>query len=1527
MPYPLITSDVFARLVARLSDLTRAGLSFLILFVSLFLVTSALHANDAGGGAAGVGANVVLTTTSTTATLDNGVIQAVIDKASGKVTSYKLNGTQMVDTANPIYYSMDGGTSYEQPSGCVYSVVSSTTDHIEISCKRTWNSTAGYKHVFDIDLHYVLRRGDTGLYAFAILDHPSTYPAASVGEWRIVWKLPRTSTTFTFERAYVDAARNWEMPSYYDYQQALPTGIAEIVKLTTGVRAGLYDGKYSYSARYSEIGTWGHASNIAKKGVWFVLGGHDYFNDGPTKQDLTTSESYILMHFGRNHYDGSGTSVAAGETWRKLYGPFLLYCNASAAASNAGNALWADAQAQVTAEKAAWPYSWLTTTDHPAASGRGTVTGKLVITDSLKPSVSSANAYIGLAAPEDTDGNWQYQGKKYQYWTRADTSGNFTLPAVRPGAYTLYAYNDGTVGEFSKLAVTVTANTVNNQGTLIWTVPRSGASLAWELGTADRTARDWRHGDDYYTPYLWDVYPAEFPNPLIFNIGTDNPATGLNYVHSAYPTTNNGVTTWGSWNWKLNFNLPAVPSTGNAVLTIGIASSNYARLYLTLNDEANAFTRISPSNDGGNALLRQGIHAKYSVVKVSIPTSRLRVGANAFTLSQNTSETSSHVMYDYLGMELPAFPPPPPSSGRTLTWKGGTTAAANTWDAGTTASFLASSNATAYGTGDAVIFDSSGANTTSITLTGSLESNSVTVNATKDYIFTGTGDLTGQAGLTKSGTAKLTLSSANSYSGQTVINAGTLTFANDAANSTALGSSAVTLNGGTLSMFASSTSVTVTAPWNIDVPSGATATFAPAWRSSLTGKLTGGGTLNYPLVNGSVRAGIFGDWSGFTGRLNATTGTTADFRMALDYSWPGMPSAAVNLGAGVSAYYAGNLNQGLGTFVSFGELSGAASASIKGGAIGGRQITYRIGGINTDATFAGSIGEQTNGFTNLAKTGSGTWTLSGTGLINGTSTVENGTLRVTGSLTHGTAAVVEVAPGGTLQVNGTLTAATAHVAEGANYLGPGTLNAALVLDGQAFCDSGNLTVNGAVTNNGLLRLTSGAALAVSGAFINNGVLDLIDATPSLPANFTNNGLVLTARSPASLVWTGTTGTFWDILQSANWSNGASPDVFRTGDSVTFNDTTAITDIELAGSLSPSSVTITTNGTFTFGGTGVIGGAASLTKNGTGLLSLASAQSLSGPVLVSRGTLQIGLAAAFPNSSGLVVSTGATLDVASVSVGYKVPASQSLSGSGTVNGPLTVLGTLAPGNEGAGTLTITGNLTFDDQSRLEWEPASNSITGADRVTTPSVVITGTVPMNLILNRSSGGVRFTDPFWSSIRTWPVIAAPQSGSFTLGTITTDTAARPASNYGTFSLSQSAAGTSLVWTPRPAVELWRTNYFGTYANLGYAADTFDFDGDGAANLLEYATGTSPAVADNSPVILGTNNGRLTLSYTTIADAKLTYTVEGRDDFTGGTWSTVTTANNPYNTGVAGSVTFIDTTPLSTQPRRFLRLTITLAP
>ena len=43
-----------------------------------------------------------------------------------------------------------------------------------------------------------------------------------------------------------------------------------------------------------------------------------------------------------------------------------------------------------------------------------------------------------------------------QFWTRADDLGHFTIPSVRPGAYTLHAIATGVLGEFSQTNITKT---------------------------------------------------------------------------------------------------------------------------------------------------------------------------------------------------------------------------------------------------------------------------------------------------------------------------------------------------------------------------------------------------------------------------------------------------------------------------------------------------------------------------------------------------------------------------------------------------------------------------------------------------------------------------------------------------------------------------------------------------------------------------------------------------------------------------------------------------------------------------------------------------------------------------------------------------------------------------------------------------------------------------------------------------------------------------------------------------------------
>jgi hypothetical protein len=119
-------------------------------------------------------------------------------------------------------------------------------------------------------------------------------------------------------------------------------------------------------------------------------------------------------------------------------------------------------------------------------------------------------------------------------------------------------------------------------------------------------------------------------------------------------------------------------------------------------------------------------------------------------------------------------------------------------------------------------------------------------------------------------------------------------------------------------------------------------------------------------------------------------------------------------------------------------------------------------------------------------------------------------------------------------------------------------------------------------------------------------------------------------------------------------------------------------------------------------------------------------------------------------------------------------------------------------------------------------------------------------------------------------------------------------------------------------AVEVWRFNNFGTNANTGTAADDADPDGDGLANLFEYATGTSPTTNSPSPFISSTSGGYLTLTVTKGAVTGVTWSAESCNDLVSWSPASVTILTD-------NSTTFQvrDNVSAALGERRFLRLKV----
>jgi fibronectin-binding autotransporter adhesin len=229
---------------------------------------------------------------------------------------------------------------------------------------------------------------------------------------------------------------------------------------------------------------------------------------------------------------------------------------------------------------------------------------------------------------------------------------------------------------------------------------------------------------------------------------------------------------------------------------------------------------------------------------------------------------------------------------------------------------------------------------------------------------------------------------------------------------------------------------------------------------------------------------------------------------------------------------------------------------------------------------------------------------------------------------------------------------------------------------------------------------------------------------------------VSAQELTARIWSGNLNNNWDT-ETLNWTNN----VFGTtnyaeGDAVTFNDqaVSATPTVNLTATRNPASVTVDGTKNYTFTGSG-IGGAASLTKKGSGTLTLSNPNTYTGATVITAGTLSLGSAGAIPDGSGngdVSIASGAILDLSGFSEGIN-----GLSGAGTLdntggNATLTVgldndggaftgviQGAVALTKQGTNSLILSGTsshsgATVVAQGTLELNPLSSFSTSSTLV---------------------------------------------------------------------------------------------------------------------------------------------------------------------------------------------------------------------
>ena len=337
----------------------------------------------------------------------------------------------------------------------------------------------------------------------------------------------------------------------------------------------------------------------------------------------------------------------------------------------------------------------------------------------------------------------------------------------------------------------------------------------------------------------------------------------------------------------------------------------------------------------------------------------------------------------------------------------------------------------------------------------------------------------------------LVLGGVNTYSGATIIDAGTLSISADANLGTAPGSAtpgSLVLSGGTLV-----TTASFTLNANRGITLGSTGgTINPAGGTTLTynGIVAGTGGLGPKTLSGTLVLGGVNTYSGATIIDAGTLSISADVNLG---TAPGSATpGSLVISGGTLATTAGmtlNANRGINLGVSGGTIDVAA----------GTILSY-------NGVAAGTGG--------LAKIDSGTLVLGGINTYSGATTISAGILSIVVSNVFGNTSAVTIAAGSELDVSGgisvgspiTAVSGTGSTGSGAivNIAGANTLTGLITLAGNTTigANAGQLTLSGVIGDNSHgygLTLVGGGTFVFSGGSGNTytGATTLVAGTLEL----------------------------------------------------------------------------------------------------------------------------------------------------------------------------------------------------------------------------------------------------------------------------------------------------------------------------------------------------------------------------------------------------------------------------------------------
>jgi autotransporter-associated beta strand protein len=805
-----------------------------------------------------------------------------------------------------------------------------------------------------------------------------------------------------------------------------------------------------------------------------------------------------------------------------------------------------------------------------------------------------------------------------------------------------------------------------------------------------------------------------------------------------------------------------------------------------------------------------------------------------------------------------------------------------------------------------------------------------TLNGAGNTIFSGNivNGANATVSLTKSGAGTLTLSGSNSYTGNTLITAGTLQIGNGGTTGSLETSSAIT-NNGTL-IFNRSNAIVQGTDFTSTAISGS-GSLVQSGSGSLTlssaNTYSGGTTLSAGTLN-----------------INNATAISSGSLVLAGGTVDNTSGSAITLSNNNSQNWNGDFTFAGSNAMNTGNGSVAMNAS--------RQITIS----NSTFTVGGVISGNSFG---LTKDGNGTLLLTSNNTYSGATVINAGTLQIgAGGTSGGLSTSSAITNNGTLVFN-----RSNAIVQGTNFS-----SAAISGTGSLTLNLGTLTLNGSNTYSGGTTLTNGTIYLNSASAIGTGALTINGGTVgstagSLVTLSTNNtqywnadfsfsntnglnmgtGNIILSGNRTVTTASGTTTIAGNISGSGfslnKWGNSGT--LILTGsnsytgtttvsqgtlaisggsaisDTGTVNvsgaeDTFIVNGSETIGSLqgagnttiaSGQTLTVAETGNQTY--SGLILGSGGLTKTGSGNMTLSGANSYTGATTVTAGTLKLAAADRISDSSNLLVN-GGSFNIAGFNetVGSVTLTSGTLAGTGTLtssSGYDVQSGTISVNLGGAvgltkstlGSVFLTGNNSYSGSTVISAGTLSISALGAVASTSGITMDNGS---NLTYTGSAGNLTKSIAVTSGTGT---IENAGSGLLTLSGALTKNGTTLVLKGGSNGITVSGS----IGGANPNSDLLIDGGFTTLANANtYNGPTYLQNGASLtasiADALPTANGRSAVIMDAT----GTGSSTLTLgasqSIASLTGAASSSVTLGSNTLTMGT----STGSTTYAGGISGT-------------------------